>query len=207
MTTPATEWFMLTPAGALHAFARKQPDATELALQALLAGERTLDLAGWADKSATTPAMAEQAVAQGWVQRLQRPLQGPDANLDDFLQHVIASLSGERRAVLASEGGFCLGHTGMEQDEADTLSAAAADYSDFAARQARRGWEGATRYVSFHTDPEFLLPSYSFVPFWVDGAGYWLVVAAEPLLNNPALVELLWGIKQAGTRFSGPAGL
>jgi hypothetical protein len=207
MTTPATEWFMLTPAGALHAFARKQPDTTELALQALLAGERTLDLAGWADKSATTPAMAEQAVAQGWVQRLQRPLQGPDANLDDFLQHVIASLSGERRAVLASEGGFCLGHTGMEQDEADTLSAAAADYSDFAARQARRGWEGATRYVSFHTDPEFLLPSYSFVPFWVDGAGYWLVVAAEPLLNNPALVELLWGIKQAGTRFSGPAGL
>jgi hypothetical protein len=207
MTTPATEWFMLTPAGALHAFARKQPDTTELALQALLAGERTLDLAGWADKSATTPAMAEQAVAQGWVQLLQRPLQGPDANLDDFLQHVIASLSGERRAVLASEGGFCLGHTGMEQDEADTLSAAAADYSDFAARQARRGWEGATRYVSFHTDPEFLLPSYSFVPFWVDGAGYWLVVAAEPLLNNPALVELLWGIKQAGTRFSGPAGL
>ena len=78
---------------------------------------------------------------------------------------------------------------------------------DFAARQARRGWHGASRYVSFHTDPEFLLPSQSFLPFWVDGAGYWLVIAGEPLLNNPALVELLWGIKEAGTRFSAPGGL
>jgi hypothetical protein len=32
-------------------------------------------------------------------------------------------------------------------------------------------------------------------------AGYWLIVMGEPLLNNPALVELLWGIKQAGARF------
>jgi hypothetical protein len=55
--------------------------------------------------------------------------------------------------------------------------------------------------VAFHRDPEFLLPSHAFLPFWVDGAGYWLVLMGEPLLNNPALVELLWGIKQAGTRF------
>ncbi|MEO6322731.1 MAG: hypothetical protein ABIR56_18800 [Polaromonas sp.] len=136
------------------------------------------------------------------MQPLLRPLQGPDARLDDFLPHVIASLSGERRAVLASDGGFCLGRAGVEQDEADALCAAAADYSDFAARQARRGWDGASRYVAFHRDPEFLLPSHAFLPFWVDGAGYWLILMGEPLLNNPALVELFWGIKQAGTRFS-----
>jgi hypothetical protein len=202
MNTTASEWFMLTPAGALHAFAKKEPGDTELALQALLAGERALDAEAWAQKVETAPLIATQALEQGWIQVLQRPLRGPDAKLDDFLQHVIASLSAERMAVLASEGGFCLGRTGIEQDEADTLSAAAADYSDFAARQARRGWEGATRYVSFHNDPDFLLPSYSFVPFWVDGAGYWLVLAGEPLLNNPALVELMWGIKEAGTRFA-----
>jgi hypothetical protein len=201
LTSPASGWFILTPAGVLHAFARKLPDESELALQALLAGERTLDAAGWASSAAVTSSFVIQALEQGLVQRLDRPLQGPDANLDDFLQHVIASLSGERRAVLASEGGFCLGHAGVKQDEADALSAAAADYSDFAARQARRGWKGATGYVSFHTDSEFLLPSYSFIPFWVDGAGYWLVLGGEPLLNNPALVELLWGIKEAGTRF------
>ncbi len=207
MITPASEWFMLTPAGVLHAFASPQPGETELALQALLASDRTLDAAGWAHKAALAPAITAQALEQGWVQVLQHPLQGPDAKLDDFLQHVIASLSGERRAVLASESGFCLGRTGIDPDEADTLSAAAADYSDFAARQARRGWDGATRYVSFHTDAEFLLPSFSFVPFWVDGAGYWLVLCGEPLLNNPALVELLWGIKEAGTRFTVQPGV
>ena len=206
MTSAVSEWFTLTPAGALRAFSREHPDDTEQALQALLTGDRTLDAQGWAERSPIAQTVAAQAIQDGWVQVLQRPLQGPDAKLDDFLQHVIASLSGERRAVLASEGGFCLGRSGIDQDEADALSAAAADYSDFASRQSRRGWNGASGYVSFHSDPDFLLPSFSFVPFWVDGAGYWLIVAGEPLLNNPALVELFWGIKAAGTRFAVPEG-
>jgi hypothetical protein len=202
MNTTASEWFMLTPAGALHAFAQPQPEETELTLQALLMGERALDAAAWAEKASAAASVLGSALEQGWVQRLQRPLQGPDAKLDDFLPHVIASLSGERRAVLASEAGFCLGRVGVDQTEAETLSVAAVDYSGFAERQARRGWAGASRYVSFHNDPEFLLPSYSFIPFWVDGTGYWLIVGGEPLLNNPALVELMWGIKEAGTRFA-----
>jgi hypothetical protein len=202
MNMTASEWYMLTPAGVLHAFADKDPDETALALQALLAGERALDATAWAAKARVDESLLNRALEQGWVQTLKRPLRGPDAKLDDFLQHVIASLSGERRAVLASEGGFCLGRSGVDQNEADILSAASADYADFALRQARRGWAGATRYVSFHSDPEFLLPNYSFVPFWVDGAGYCLILAGEPLLNNPALVELLWGIKEAGTRFT-----
>jgi hypothetical protein len=201
MTLTVSDCFMLTPAGALHAFACKSPDEPASALQALLTGERALDLSAWSALNALAPAVLADALENGWVQLLHRPLQGPDARLDDFVQHVIASLSGERRAVLASEGGFCLGRAGVPQDEADVLCAAAADYSDFATRQARRGWDGATRYVAFHRDPEFLLPSHAFVPFWVDGAGYWLILMGEPLLNNPALVELLWGLKQAGTRF------
>ncbi|MEC5212098.1 hypothetical protein RCH06_000632 [Polaromonas sp. CG_9.5] len=202
MTFTASDGFMLTPAGALHAFAGKNPGPSESALQVLLTGDRSLDLAAWRAIDAQAPAILEVALENGWVQALQRPLQGPDARLDDFLPHVIASLSGERRAVLASDGGFCLGRAGVEQDEADALCAAAADYSDFATRQARRGWEGASRYVAFHSDPDFLLPSHAFLPFWVDGAGYWLILMGEPLLNNPALVELFWGLKQAGTRFS-----
>lgn len=201
MSDSTTEWFMLTPAGALHAFAAREPDEVASTLQGLLVGERALDMAGWTAQSPAAARVLPNAVDRGWVQVLRRPLQGPDARLDDFLQHVIASLSGERRAALASDGGFCLGRAGMDQDEGDALSAAAADFSEFAARQARRGWRGASGYVAFHQDPEFLLPSHAFVPFWVDGAGYWLILGGEPLLNNPALVELLWGIKIAGTRF------
>ena len=202
MNITTTAWFTLTPAGVLRAFGQPKVDDAGQALQQLLTGDRTLDALMWADKAGVDEDGIAGFEAQGWIQRLQRPLQGPDAKLDDFLQHVIASLSSERRVVLASDGGFCLGRSGFEQDEADILSAAAADFGEFAARQARRGWHGASSYIAFHADPEFLLPSHSFVPFWVDDAGYWLVIVGEPLLNSPALVELLWGIKEAGTRFA-----
>ena len=205
MTHPSSDWLMLTPSGALRAFGGKQPDAVSQSLQILLASERALDLAQWMAKAGLDLTDVAELHAQGWIQHLQRSLQGPDAKLDDFLQHVIGTLSGERRAVLASDGGFCLGRCGVTQEEADVLSAAAADYSEFSMRQARRGWLGASGYVAFHSDPEFLSPAHSFVPFWVDGAGYWLVLMGEPLLNSPALVELLWGLKQAGTRFTAVA--
>ena len=51
MTTPASEWFMLTPAGALHAFARAEPGESELALQALLTGDRALDAEAWSERA------------------------------------------------------------------------------------------------------------------------------------------------------------
>lgn len=192
---------MLTPAGVLHAFAHKAPDETESALQALLAGGWALDSADWSRAHPQAQAVLSGAIASGWVQPLRRPVQSPKARLDNFLPQVIASLSGECRAVLASEGGFCLGRAGMAQEQADILSAAAADYSEFAARQARRGWNGASRCVAFHGATDGLPPNCSFLPFWIDGAGYWLILLGEPRLNNPALVELFWAIKQAGSRF------
>ena len=197
----STQWLILTPEGALKAFAAPTPGDDESALQTLLAQNHTPDAASWVAGAPGRAALATQALQQGWVELLARPLQGPDARLDDFLRHVIAPLSGERRAVLASDSGFCLGSTGMEHDEAETLSAALADFSQFAARQTSRGWQGANHYVSFYQEPSLLLPSYSFVPLWVDGSGYWLALAGEPLLNSPVLVELLWGLKLAGTRF------
>ena len=198
----ATTWLTLTPVGALRAYARRQPDTEALALQALLQGPNTLRLEAWLSGTEGATALYPEALAQGWLEQLPRPLQRPDARLDDFVQHVIASLSGERSAVLASESGFCLGRTGMSQDDADTLSAGAADFSDFAQRQVKRGWAGAQNYVSFHRDAAMLLPEVSLVPFWVDAVGYWLIVRGEPLLNNPALVELIWGIQHAAGRFS-----
>ena len=47
-----------------------------------------------------------------------------------------------------------------------------------------------------------LIPSVSFVPFWVDGVDYCLVLGGEPLTNNIALVELIWSIKSAAFRFT-----
>lgn len=200
-----SRWWMLTPGGALRAFGQPHPGPRERALQALLGRVETLDDAAWSAVSDDVASLRPLALAEGWIEPLARPIEGPDTRLADFIQHVITGLSGRRQAVLASEAGFCLGRVGYTEPEAEVLSAAAADYSAFAARQARRGWQGAQRFVSFCSDPELLMPDTSFVPFWVDGIGYWLVLAGEPLLNNPALVELLWGIQTAGNRFRSTA--
>lgn len=200
---------MLTPRGVLHAFADSAPDAGQSALQALVAGHHALPATEWAEGAARAgvedvEGFFEQACAEGWINVLRRQVPGPDVRLDDFARHVIAPLSGERRAVLASDSGFCLGQSGLDQDEADALSVAAADFSAFARRQSARGWRGAERHVSFFSDSHLLLPDWSFVPFWVDGTGYWLVLAGEPLLNNLAMIELVWSIRLAANRFQPP---
>jgi len=192
---------MLTPAGVLQAFGSHQPDAQAQAMQLLLTEDQALDQKRWMAIAGVDDSRLAYFQSQGWIEALPRPMQGPDAKLDDFLQHVIGTLSAQRCAVLASNEGFCLGFCGVSPDQAELLSATAADFSDFVQRQEKRGWKGATRYAAFHSDPEFLLPEHSFIPFWVDGTGYWLILLGEPLLNNPAIVELLWGIKLAGTRF------
>ena len=47
-----------------------------------------------------------------------------------------------------------------------------------------------------------LMPDTSLALFWVDSVGYWLILGGEPLLNNRALVELIWGIHAAGSKFA-----
>ncbi|KKW69370.1 hypothetical protein AAV94_00310 [Lampropedia cohaerens] len=190
----------LTPQGVLHAFGTPEPDAQQQALQALLSQPRAISKAEWGGTQLAN-ADLPQCLKNQWVQSLAHAVNGPDTRLSDFIRHVIAPISGTRRAVLASDSGFCLDRIGIAQEEADAVSAAAADFSEYARRQSRRGWHAANRYVAFYDDPMLLMPAWTFVPFWVAGAGYWLIIAGEPLLNNLALVELVWGICLAGNRF------
>lgn len=191
----------LTPAGVLYAFSQKVPDATQAKLQSILSAKALPRVDVWMYKETAHEALLDHVFSAGWIQRVHRDLTAPDVKLDEFLSHVIAGLSGERRVALASAGGFCIGHSGYSLEEAEALCVAAADFTEFAERQRSRGWQGASRMASFHEDVTMLMPTASFVPFWVDGNDYCLVIAGEPLLNNPVLVELVWGIQTAGTRF------
>jgi len=192
----------LTPRGALFAFSQAEPDATQTRLQTILSAEALPSVDAWLRRSPAHPKLLGEGLAAGWLQRVHRSLPAPDVKLDSFLSHIIGGLSGERKAALAATGGFCVGQIGYADDEAETLCAAAADFSEFARRQRLRGWRGASYMTSFHEDIAMLMPTTSFVPFWVDRTDYCLVLGGEPLINNPALVELIWGIKAAGARFS-----
>lgn len=192
----------LTPAGVLFAFSQQVPDVTQTKLQSILAAKALPRLDDWLNQAPDHATLLSRGLSAGWIQRVQRDIRAPDVKLDEFLSHVIAGLSGERHVALASAGGFCIGQAGYSQEEAEALCVAAADFTEFAGRQRARGWQGASRMASFHEDVAMLMPSTSFVPFWVDGNDYCLVIAGEPLLNNPVFVELVWGIKTAGERFA-----
>lgn len=196
----------LTPAGALWGYSRATPDRAQRCLQDILSGTRLPVASDWVEQSPEHAAVYALGKDRGWLQEIARDLHAPDVRLDDFLPHIIAGLSGERRAALASSGGFCVGHAGYALAEAEALCVAAADYSEFARRQRLRGWKGAGGMTSFHDDAAMLIPTVSFVPFWIDGVDYCLVLGGEPLINHPALVELIWGIQSAGARFSGAVG-
>lgn len=113
----------------------------------------------------------------------------------------MASLSGTRRAAIGSNEGFCLARVGYTQEEADTLSVAAADFFDFLNRQKQRGWVIKDQAVSFFEQVDLLMPTTSFVFLWIDDSGYVLILDGEPLTNNRAFVELIWAIKTSGLRF------
>lgn len=195
-------YVMLTPAGALHAYADRAPDETCAALQTLMPRGASLRRSAWLAQMASHTILLKRALHEGWVHEVGRELQAPDVRLDNYLPHAIAGLSGSRMAALASEDGFCLARVGYSQAEADTLCVMAADFSDFARRQHARGWTGTGRAVAFHESIDMLMPACSIVQFWVDGIGYWLILGGEPLLNNRALVDLAWGLRIAGNKFS-----
>lgn len=198
----ADPFLMLTPMGTLRAYAAAVPDETSAVLQTLMAEASAPRRSDWLKQAATHAEFLARALESGWIHEVSQPLHAPDAKLDNYLPHAIAGLSGTRTAALASGDGFCLARVGYSEEEAEALCAAAADLADFVTRQQQRGWTGSGRAVSFHEDIDMLLPATTLIMFWVDGTGYWLILGDEPLINNIAFVQLVWGLRAAGAKFA-----
>lgn len=196
---PHDGYLMLTPSGVFEAFSYVEPTAEQKALQAVLSHAQTITKNEWLAQYSSE--WLEEFIVQGWVQILKRQLPSPNMPLDQFLPYVVANLSGQRRAAIGSDEGFCLARIGYTQQEADTLSVVAADFLDFMVRQQQRGWVKQGRAISFFNEVDLLMPNTSFVFLWIDGTGYILILDSEPLTNNRAFVELIWAIKTSGLRF------
>lgn len=199
MTDQTEIYVILTPAGVLHAFSQTDPSEQQLALQAMLAPEQTMTANAWRERYSEV--WLDMFVEEGWVETIEKPILAPHVQLDNFLRYVSASLSGNRRVAIGSDEGFCLARMGFSQQEADTLAVAAADFYDFMQRQQQRGWGVHGQAVSFFSSVDMLMPTTSLVFLWINGAGYFLIIEDEPLINNRAFVELVWGIKATGEQF------
>lgn len=193
------KYVILTPSGVLHGFSHVNPSEQQLALQAMLAPEQTMTAFEWGERYSEI--WLDMFIEEGWVEVVDKPIIAPHVQLDNFLRYVSASLSGSRRVAIGSDEGFCLAKMGFTQQEADTLCVAAADFFGFLQRQQQRGWVVHGHAVSFFSTIDMLMPNTSFIFLWINNKGYWLIIEDEPLLNNRAFVELVWGIKATGERF------
>ncbi len=165
---PDKTYITLTPAGVFEAFSQSEPTAQQLALQALLSHRETMLVAAWLEEYSER--WLNSFVEQGFIEKLSTFLPAPNLPLDQFLPYVVASLSGKRRAAIASDEGFCLARIGYSQEEADMLSVAAADFSGFMLRQKQRGWAVESQAISFFQQVDLLIPETSFVFLWIDAA-------------------------------------
>lgn len=192
-------YLTLTPAGVFRAFSQKEPTPQSYAMQSILKDSRSVSKHDWLDKFSYE--QLSEIIQAGWVEEIDVPLVAPTMALDEFLPYVVASLSGSRKAAIASNEGFCLAKIGYNQEEADRLCVAAADFFDFVIRQEQRGLSIAGRALSLFGEVDLLMPEVSFVFLWIDETGYVLIVDDEPLTNNQAFVQLIWAIKTSGLRF------
>ncbi len=200
MSNIVNKYVILTPAGVLHSFSSIEPNEQQQALQTMLPADKVMLASEWSERYSEQ--WLDTFVKEGWVELLDTQLSAPKVKLDSFLPYVVASLSGSRSAAIASDQGFCLARIGFTQEQAETLCVAAADFFDFLSRQRYRGWAVDGQAISFYSNIDMLMPTTSFVGLWVNGTGYFLVLEDEPLMNNRAFVELVWGIKATGERFA-----
>ena len=98
MSATADPYLMLSPAGALYAFAQRQPDEVAAQLQTLMLQGQAQRRSSWLAQNPTHRVLLARALHEGWVQECERELQAPDTNLDNYLPHAIAGLSGNRTA-------------------------------------------------------------------------------------------------------------
>ena len=193
------DYLILTPAGVLHAFSYIEANEKQQALQALLPSQHVSTANDWVQRYGAI--WLKQFIDEGWVEIIDKRLIAPTVSLDTFLPYVVASLSGKRRAAIGSHEGFCLARIGFTQKEADIVCVVAADFVEFLKRQQQRGWFVEGQGISFLSNIDMIMPTTTFIFLWINEAGYWLILEGEPLLNNRAFVELVWGLKVAGERF------
>lgn len=193
MATFDNQYLALTPAGVLYAFSQKAANEQQQALQAILAPEGLMTAKQWVERHSEV--WLDTFLEENWVELLDSSLTAPSIELERFLQYVVASLSGNRRAAVGTPDKLCIARAGFSQKEAQDMCIAASDMFEFISRQQERRWGVEGQAISFFNTVDTLMPSINFIYLWINNTGYWLVLEDEPLLNNRAFVELVWGIK------------
>ncbi len=120
----------------------------------------------------------------------QRPPSGP---LDQVLPSILKNLAGEGKALLADSQGFYIASHGYHHETAEELSALSADLGSLHQRHLQL----LNRNMGLRSSAWGLIDAggtseVGFWPLYIGEQRFVLVLGAEPCMNRPELVDLVW---------------
>ena len=120
----------------------------------------------------------------------QRPPAGP---LDQVLPRILEDLAGEGKALLADSQGFYIASHAYHHETAEELSALSADLGSLHQRHLQL----LNRNMSLRSSAWGLIDAggtseVGFWPLYIGQQRFVLVLGAEPCMNRPQLVDLVW---------------
>lgn len=138
-------------------------------------------------------ALLHHMQTMGWLQGCSRQQQLPEGPLERLLPKMLATLSGDRKALLADQHGFYIAYFGFEHDVAENLSALSADLSSMQEKYALMLQSDLTVDANAWSIPDaFGNSQIGFWALYIGGQRFVLVIQGMPKFNMPALTDFIW---------------
>ncbi len=191
-----------TPAGAYYAVANPEMNPERRLLLHLMAGPASqrgtvAALAAWSGQPSQQEALAVAYRAQerGWLEGFRSP-QGPTPGpLEPIAARCLLALSSTGHGLLSDAQGFCVASQGFDDAASEFLAAVSADIASMHQRHARYLADasgtstGAWALVDMAGNSRV-----GFWPLFVGEHRFVLALGGLPILNHPAIVEIVWAL-------------
>ena len=189
-----------TPAGAYFCVSADADVPTRKILQSLLKRKETLpisveDLMEWSGLNDQEQALAllYRMQSLNWLEGLEEKKVAPEESIEELLPELLRCLSDSGKVLLADEQGFYLSTQGFPHETAEELSALSADL--FSLYERHQGL--LKNNLGLETSAWAMVDAagngqVGFWPLFVGNHRFVLVVNGVPLLNQAALMKLIW---------------
>ncbi len=191
-----------TPAGAYYAVGNPELNPERYLLLNLMSSPASRrasaqDLVRWTGQQTEQEALAVAYRAQerGWVEGFRQPQGPPPGSLEPIATRCLLSLSSTGHGLLSDAQGFCIASEGFDATASEFLAAVSADIASMHQRHARYLADasgtstGAWALVDMAGNSRV-----GFWPLFVGEHRFVLALGGLPVLNHPALVEIVWAL-------------
>lgn len=190
-----------SPGGAFYAAFSPKQEVSRRVLFGLMGREKSvqLDIAALCELSQLDEGDALELLYRmqslHLLQGFNEPRRPPVGPLDQVLPLILKDLAGDSKALLADSQGFYIARHGYHHETAEELSALSADLGNLHQRHLQL----LNRNMSLQSSAWGLIDAggtseVGFWPLYIGAQRFVLVLGAEPCMNRPQLVDLIWAL-------------